>query len=56
MTSANDGKARGYKAPLAHEEWQNLADWKLDIELWQKFKTLQKCDHSEKKLLLQKVE
>ena len=42
MTSGNDGKVGSYKAPPAYEEGQNYADWKLDIELWQEFTTLEK--------------
>ena len=33
---------RSYKAPPAFEEGDNYVDWKLDIDLWQEFTTIEK--------------
>ena len=40
MASSSEG--RNYKAPPAFEEGMNYEDWKLDLELWKEFTSLEK--------------
>ena len=39
---AQSEERRSYKAPPAYTDGENYSDWKLDIELWQEFTSLEK--------------
>ena len=39
---AQDEERKNYKAPPAYYDGENYSDWKLDIDLWQEFTSLEK--------------
>ena len=39
---AQSEERKNYKAPPAYFDGENYSDWKLDIDLWQEFTSLEK--------------
>ena len=48
-----ESERRNYKAPPAFEEGMEYNNWKLDLELWQEFTSLEKKKHHGTALLLE---
>ena len=46
-----ESERQNYKAPPAFEEGMDYNDWKLDLELWQEFTSLEKKKHGTALLL-----